>query len=79
MNLGFAAVAVGVLVARRGRRQVLWGLAAYSALGTAMNLASPSPVERGIWAPVALTLTVLFSVLARREGRVRAAVPRPAR
>lgn len=76
VNVAFAAVALGRLVPGRGRRAALWGLTAYSGLASVLNLATPSPVERAIWAPVALTMTTLFAVLARREGRVRDGVPR---
>lgn len=35
------------------RRRVLLGATGYSAVGTVMNAASRSPVERAIWTPVA--------------------------
>jgi hypothetical protein len=76
VDLAFAAVALGRLVPGRGRRAALWGLTAYSGVASALNLATPSPVERAIWAPVALTLAVLFAVLARCEGRARDTVTR---
>ncbi|MGF1663313.1 MAG: hypothetical protein ACFCVG_12760 [Kineosporiaceae bacterium] len=69
VHLAFAAVALGALVPGRGRRPALWGLTGFAALACLVNAATPSPVERAIWAPVTATLTVLFALLARREGR----------
>lgn len=48
------------------RRRVLTGAAALLALGTVMNLASPSLPERLIWTPVAAALSVLLWRTARR-------------
>ena len=42
------------------RRRVLLGATGYFALGTAMNAASRSPVERAIWTPVAGTTAALL-------------------
>lgn len=48
------------------RRRVLTGAAALLALGTLMNLASPSLPERLIWTPVAASLSVLLWRTAHR-------------
>lgn len=42
------------------RRRVLLGATGYFALGTVMNAASRSPVERAIWTPVAGTTTAML-------------------
>ena len=49
-----------------------WLLAVLMGLGSVMNLASSSPWERFVWAPVALLLAVSSFVVARgpREERV---------
>ena len=49
----------------RGLRRVVWAVAGVGGVGTLMNLASPSPWERAIWAPVALATAVLAAVAAR--------------
>lgn len=47
------------------RRRILSGASALMMLGTAMNLASRSPLERTLWAPVAGTLAVTLLRVAR--------------
>lgn len=42
------------------RRRLLTGAAGLMAVGTLMNLASPSLVEKALWSPVAATLAVLL-------------------
>ncbi|WP_432483013.1 hypothetical protein [Kineococcus esterisolvens] len=61
-----AVTAGSALVPPRARRRVLTGAACVTALGTVMNLASPSLPERVLWTPVAAALTVLLW----RSGRV---------
>jgi hypothetical protein len=64
---GFAAVLWGwaaLVVAGKslgvvGQRRVLLVLGVLSLVSLAMNLASPSALERGIWAPFALVMAVL--------------------
>ena len=48
------------------RRRVLLGATGYFALGTAMNAASRSPVERAIWTPVAATTAGLLWQASRQ-------------
>lgn len=76
VNALLAALAVGRLVRGRRRATVLAAVTVYSALGVVANLATPSPVERAIWAPVTVALTILFALLTVRERR--AARRRPA-
>ena len=47
------------------RRRVLVGATGYFALGTVINAASRSPVERAIWTPVALTTAGLLRQATR--------------
>ena len=64
----FLAVAAGTaLVPPRRRRGILTVASGAMALGTAMNLASPSDVERALWTPVAGVLAVLLW-RARSDG-----------
>ncbi len=55
-----AATAGSGLVPERARRRVLTGAAGLMVVGTALNLASPSGVERALWTPVAAALAVLL-------------------
>lgn len=55
-------------MAQRWLPAAVWILAGYMALGTAMNAASRSSVER-LWAPVALSLAVLCAVVAVKSSR----------
>lgn len=50
---------------RIAKRRVLTVVTAVMALGTAMNLASPSRVERTVWTPVAGVLTVALVRVVR--------------
>jgi hypothetical protein len=73
-----AAVDVGfaLVVARRGGHRLwaplpqrwlpaaVWILAAYSALGTLLNAASRSPIERALMVPTSLSLAVLCACVA---------------
>ncbi|NAZ78168.1 hypothetical protein GTQ99_22560 [Kineococcus sp. T13] len=63
-----AATTASTLVPARARRRVLTAASGLTAVGTLLNLASPSLLERLLWTPVAAALTVL---LARSRG------PRP--
>ena len=59
LGYGFLAVTTGTrLVPTRHRRRILTAASALMVLGTALNLASPSAVERAVWTPVAVTLAV---------------------
>lgn len=42
----------------------VWVLAGYMAVGTLMNAASRSPLERAVWTPVALSSAVLCAIVA---------------
>lgn len=50
------------------RRVVLWGAAAFMLVGAVVNIASPSFVERIIWAPVTIALTVALWNAARHPS-----------
>lgn len=63
------AVAAGTpLLAPALRRRVMYGTAALMAVGTLMNLASPSLVERMIWTPVTAGLAVLLWNAAKHDA-----------
>lgn len=72
--VGWAAVAAVALrqggrdtwapVPDRWLRRVTVGLTAYTALGALMNLASPSAVERAVWAPTTLVLSTALGLTA---------------
>ncbi|CAI3793630.1 hypothetical protein [Pseudarthrobacter sp. MM222] len=49
------------------RRRVLYGTAGLMVVGTLMNLASPSLIERMIWTPVTAALVVLLWRSAKGE------------
>jgi hypothetical protein len=50
------------------RRRVMFGTAALMSVGTLMNLASPSLVERMIWTPVSAGLAVLLWNAAKHDA-----------
>lgn len=56
---GLAVVVVSPRLGPDVRRRVLTGASLLMVLGTAANLATPSPVER-LWAPVAAALAVVL-------------------
>ena len=72
------------LVPDRALAPVLWGLTGMSTLGVVLNLATPSAVERAIWAPVAaagalaLAITAAWGPGGRTADRRRDQAP-PAR
>lgn len=45
-------------------RMAIWGVVAYSLVGSILNLITPSKWERRIWAPVVLALLACSSVVA---------------
>lgn len=49
------------------RRRVLYGTTGLMAVGVAMNLASPSLVERMVWTPVTAALAVLLWQAAKAK------------
>ena len=59
----WGAVTVAVATQRprsaRAQTRLLRGVSGVSAVGAALNLASPSPAERALWAPVTAALAVL--------------------
>jgi hypothetical protein len=78
------AVAAFVVLRRAGYRvwtpvpprwvpAIVWGIAVYSTLGTVLNAASRSDLERGVMTPVALCLAVLCATVAAwgRDDPVR--------
>ncbi|MCU1442985.1 MAG: hypothetical protein JWQ59_1135 [Cryobacterium sp.] len=50
------------------RRRVLYGAAALMVIGTMMNIASPSFIERIIWTPVTIALVVTLWRAARHDS-----------
>lgn len=64
---GAATVAVAAALPRstRGHRLLLRGVSGVCAVGAALNLASPSPAERALWAPVSAAVAVLTWRVAR--------------
>jgi hypothetical protein len=54
----------------RALRRVIWLVAALSAFGAVLNLASPSMWERLIWVPVSLGTCALSVLVARSVGSV---------
>jgi hypothetical protein len=62
----------------RWLRPAVWGLAAYTAFGSILNLLSRSPVERAVMTPVALSLAVLCGLTAAwGTGSARTTAQRP--
>lgn len=53
------------------RRRVLFGAAALMVAGTLLNIASPSIIERMIWAPVTVALVISLWHAARHESLAR--------
>ena len=68
--LGFFAAMVlsraGVLLPRWSRvsRRVIWVVVGMSAMSVVLNLATPSALERAIWAPVAIVMLVTALAVA---------------
>ena len=64
---GAATVAVAAELPRpvAGRRLVLRGVGTVCAAGAVLNLVSPSPAERTLWAPVSAAVAVLAWRAAR--------------
>lgn len=50
-------------------------LTGYMALGTLMNAASRSPIERALWTPIALSLAVLCGIVAAWSPQLQARSP----
>lgn len=76
--VGMAAVVLsraGLVLAgwSRASRRLVWVVVAFAAVSLVLNLITPSPGERAIWAPVALVLLVSSAVVAveRSPGRQR--------
>lgn len=64
---GAATVAVATQLPRspRGQQILLRGVGGVCAVGAALNLVSPSPAERALWAPVSAAVAVLTWRAAR--------------
>jgi hypothetical protein len=58
---GLRDTRLGGTFVRRGT----WALVAIMSVSTLMNLASPSALERSIWAPTGLLMTLLCLIVAR--------------
>ena len=65
------AVCATGLVGSTARRRILTGASGLMAVGTVMNLASPSLVEKALWSPVAATLAVLLWRARRDVADIR--------
>ena len=50
------------------RRRLLYGAAGFMVIGTIMNVASPSFVERMIWTPITIALVVALWRAARHSS-----------
>jgi hypothetical protein len=60
------------------RRRVLYGATVLMILGAVMNIASPSFIERIIWAPVTVVLMIALWNAARHQSLSPATKPKPA-
>jgi hypothetical protein len=49
---------------RRALPVAVWVIASYTALGAVVNAVSPSAIERAIWVPVAVAISVLTFAVA---------------
>jgi hypothetical protein len=49
----------------RHTRWLIWVVVAYSVIGFILNVITPSPGERAIWAPVTLLMLVCSAIVAR--------------
>lgn len=63
--LFLAVAAASRLIATRVRRPLMYGAAALMAVGFILNVASPSLIERLLWAPVTIALVLAFWQAAR--------------
>lgn len=52
----------------RASRWLVWVVVAFAAASLVLNLITPSPVDRAIWAPVALLLLVSSAVVAGKPS-----------
>ena len=68
---------VGVVLSRAGvalprweaaSSWLIWVVVAFSALSTLLNLITPSPAERRLWAPVAIVMFVASLTVALNAG-----------
>lgn len=63
---GLVLVRAGVLPGRaEATRRPVWGIVGLGAVSLALNLATPSPRERAVWAPVAAVLFATGLAVAR--------------
>jgi hypothetical protein len=69
--LALAAVAGTRWTGATLRRRVLYGAAALMVAGTLLNIASPSFIERIIWAPVTVALVISLWHAARDASLAR--------
>jgi hypothetical protein len=67
----------GVVLARAGvalpqwaaaSSWLIWAVVAFSAVSTLLNLITPSPAERRLWAPVAIVMLVSSLIVATTAG-----------
>ena len=65
-----ALVVLGRFLAARGRRRLLLLLAIAMTLAVVMNLATPSVIERSVWAPFSVVVALASWACWWRERRV---------
>lgn len=56
---------------RRASRRLIWVVLAYTVVGVALHVVTPSARERALWLPVLLGLAVCALVVARSPQRAR--------
>ncbi|MFM8350990.1 MAG: hypothetical protein ACKN9D_07950, partial [Actinomycetales bacterium] len=64
-----ALVVLGRFLAARGRRRLLLVLAIVMTLAVVMNLATPSAIERAVWAPFSVLVALVSWMCWWRERR----------
>lgn len=68
LYLALAAVAGTSWAPVRIRRRLLYGMSALMVVGAAVNIASPSLIERLIWVPVTIVLVMTLWRAAKRDA-----------
>lgn len=72
VGLGLIVLSRAGLVATwsRASHRLIWFAVAFAAVGLVLNLITPSPGERAIWAPVTLVMLVTSLLVAVRSSAV---------
>lgn len=73
-----AVAAASRLVGTRVRRPLMYGAAALMVVGSILNIASPSLIERLLWTPVTIALALAFWQAARSSSASARGGSRPA-